>query len=255
MIDISVIIPYYNSKETILTALESVNNQTVKPFEVIVVDDHSDVEHSAKFLDECHFDFKLIVHLHKFNQGAATARNTGILISRGYYVAFLDADDAWVENKLELQLNTLMNNDIDYLYSIYSEFHPVVNISDPKLSQVSIGDIFLKNLSPVTLISKRSEMLFFDPRLRRCDDYKLSIEALLQGKKIGLLHFYSSYGFKKAIGDSGLTGSLLKMSVSFIYANILLQIKYQKFFFWGCGFILFELIKFPVRYFRTRVLI
>ncbi|WP_395767090.1 glycosyltransferase family 2 protein [Aquirufa sp.] len=254
MKDVSVIIPYFNSKETILISLESVNNQTIKPFEVIVVDDHSDVEHSAKFLEECQFDFKLIVHLHEFNQGAATARNTGISISSGYYVAFLDADDAWVENKLELQLNTMMNHNLDYLYSNYSEFYPSINVSVPKLSKVRIGDVFLKNLSPVTLIAKRSEMLFFDPRLRRCDDYKLSIEALLKEKKIGLLHFNSSYGFKKAIGESGLTGSILKMSASFIYANILLQIKYPKFFFWGCGFILFELLKFPVRFLRTRVL-
>lgn len=255
MMDISVIIPYYNSKETILTALESVNNQTIKPFEVIVVDDHSDSDNSAKFLDDCQFDFKLIVHFLEFNQGAAAARNTGISISSGHYVAFLDADDAWVENKLELQLYSLLNNDIDYLYSNYSEFYPMVNVLDPKLSQVNIGDVFLKNLSPVTLIAKRSEILFFDTRLRRCDDFKLSIEALMQGKKIGMLHFYSSYGFKKAIGESGLTSSILKMSASFIYANLLLQIKYQKFFFWGCGFILFELVKFPIRFFRTRVLI
>jgi len=99
-------------------------------------------------------------------------------------------------------------------------------------------------LSPVTLIAKRSSILLFDPRLRRCDDFKLSIEALLNGQKIGFLNFYSSYGFKKAIGESGLTGSIIKMSLSFIYANILLIYNYPKFVLWGSAFIILNLLSF-----------
>lgn len=253
--DVSVVIPYFNSKTTILVALESLNNQTVKPNEVILVDDYSNHENSLEFLKDYHFDFRLKIIHHELNLGAATARNTGVLNAQGFYVAFLDSDDAWVENKLELQLNSMKKNfELDYLYSNYSEKLPVKNVTNPEIRDVNIFDVFKKNLSPVTLIAKRSSIILFDSRLRRCDDFKLSIEALLNGQKIGFLNFYSSYGFKKAIGESGLTGSIVKMSLSFIYANLLLIIEYPSFFLWGSAFIIFELIKFPFRFIRTQIL-
>jgi glycosyltransferase involved in cell wall biosynthesis len=252
---VSVVIPYFNSKHTILTALRSINNQTIRPLEVIVVDDKSEQSLSANFLEiqASEFDFNLILIYHDRNRGASAARNSGILKAQGHYIAFLDSDDAWVENKLELQLLELKKRKFDYLYSLYSEFLPNENIIKPKSFKVTFQDILKKNLSPVTLIAKRSNIILFDERLRRCDDFKLSIEAILLGNRIGMLNFYSSYGFKKSIGESGLTGSLLKMSLSFIFANILLQLRYPKFILWGIVFILFEILKFPVRVLRIKV--
>jgi len=143
--EVSVIIPYYNSKKTILVALDSLNNQTVKPFEVILVDDYSNSDNSVTFLKDYKFNFNLRVIHHELNLGAASARNTGVLNARGYYVAFLDSDDAWVENKLELQLNSMKKNfELDYLYSNYSEKYPDKNVTNPEIRNVNIFDVFKK---------------------------------------------------------------------------------------------------------------
>jgi teichuronic acid biosynthesis glycosyltransferase TuaG len=100
--DVSVIIPAYRAAATIHRALESVAAQTLKPLEVIVVDDGSD----DATLDAAKASADLMegVELKVFsqsNQGAGAARNRALREARGKYVAFLDADDEWLAAKLE----------------------------------------------------------------------------------------------------------------------------------------------------------
>jgi hypothetical protein len=75
----------------------------------------------------------------------------------------------------------------------------------------------------------------------------MSIEALSKGLKIGFLYSDLSYGFKNSIGESGLTGSLVKMSASFITACIYLILEQPNLFFRIFPFIIFEIFKFPFR--------
>jgi len=102
---ISVIIPVYNTEKYLAQAIKSVLEQTVQPDEIIVVDDGStdnSVEVARQFLPKV----KIITQQ---NAGAGAARNTGIKQASGEYLAFLDADDLWIENKLEQQLSYLKN--------------------------------------------------------------------------------------------------------------------------------------------------
>jgi glycosyltransferase involved in cell wall biosynthesis len=97
---ISVVIPAYNASKFILDCLDSVCRQTCRPFEVIVVSDGStdNTEHLvAKYFPE-------VILLVQNNGGVSSARNTGIKISQGDYIAFLDADDMWIPQKLEQQV-------------------------------------------------------------------------------------------------------------------------------------------------------
>jgi glycosyltransferase involved in cell wall biosynthesis len=97
---VSVIIPTYNSADFIEEALESLFEQTFQDFEIIVIDDGSTDETAAileKYGDR-------IVYLYQDNGGCASARNKGIRIARGKYIAFLDADDIWLPAKLEKQV-------------------------------------------------------------------------------------------------------------------------------------------------------
>ncbi|SMO61516.1 glycosyltransferase family 2 protein [Solitalea koreensis] len=251
-IDVSVIIPYYNANHCIERALSSINEQSFLPKEVIIVDDCSDEACSLKFIEEKKslYSFEIKLLYHKNNLGASAARNTGIREARCLYVAFLDADDCWIEEKLEIQLKRI--GEYDLLYSHYSESKSQIN--QGKINQELIGhkevsyfDILKKNLSPVTLLAKRESLIFFDERFRRCDDFKMSIEALANGLKVGFLDFDVSYGFKKAIGESGLTKSLVKMSISYLKACAYLIIEYPKLIFTMPLFILFEVFKFPIR--------
>ncbi len=103
---VSVIIPTYNRAHLIREALESVFSQTYRDYEVIVVDDGSTDntrEILASYRDRIHIVWQE-------NQGISAARNRGILLARGKYLAFLDSDDRWLPEKLERQVSYLDQN-------------------------------------------------------------------------------------------------------------------------------------------------
>lgn len=98
---VSVVIPVYNGERYLAEALESVFAQTLPPHEVIVVDDGS-TDGSAAIAGR--YPVTLI---RRENRGPAAARNTGVAVCTGEYLAFLDADDTWMPEKLERQVALL----------------------------------------------------------------------------------------------------------------------------------------------------
>lgn len=102
----SVVIPLYNKQNYIEKTLRSVLNQTYQDYEIIVVNDGS-TDHS---LEKVHNVYsKKIKIIEQKNQGVAAARNTGIKHAKGEYIAFLDADDTWMESYLET-INDLVHS-------------------------------------------------------------------------------------------------------------------------------------------------
>ncbi|MCK4529078.1 glycosyltransferase, partial [candidate division WOR-3 bacterium] len=104
---VSVIIPTYNRVHLIGRAIQSVLEQSYQDFEIIVVDDAStdntgEVVRSLK-------DERIRYIRHEKNKGAAAARNTGIKVARGEYIAFQDSDDEWLPEKLEKQMKAFDN--------------------------------------------------------------------------------------------------------------------------------------------------
>ena len=98
---ISVVIPCYNAEAYIRQAIQSALEQTLPPLEILVIDDAStdrSVEVAASF------GFPIRVIRQAKNKGAAVARNVGIRLAHGDWIAFLDADDLWNPDKLEKQL-------------------------------------------------------------------------------------------------------------------------------------------------------
>jgi len=104
----SIIIPTYNRLHVLPRAVESVLNQTLKDYEIIVVDDAS-TDNTKKMLIE-KYGVKIIYIGKRRNEGLSAARNTGIKSSRGKYIAFLDDDDVWLPKKLELQIDLIEKN-------------------------------------------------------------------------------------------------------------------------------------------------
>ncbi len=108
---VSVVTPLYNGERFLAQAIESVLAQTYRPIEIIVVDDGStdggaDV---AKAFDEVHY-------IHQTNQGQAAAMNAGVETAQGEFLAFLDADDMWTPNKLDVQITYLLEHpDVGYV--------------------------------------------------------------------------------------------------------------------------------------------
>jgi len=115
---ISIVIPVYNGEKTLINTLSSILNQTYSNFEVIIVDDGSDnpVESFVQSLLE---DNRIRV-FRTVRSNANVARNYGINISKGEYIAMLDADDYWAENHLSDCLVLLRESNADGLYgSLY----------------------------------------------------------------------------------------------------------------------------------------
>jgi glycosyltransferase involved in cell wall biosynthesis len=102
---VSVIIPTFQSARYIVEAVESVLGQTYAPIEIIVVDDGSTDDTRERLRP--YFDRLRYVYLE--NSGPSKARNHGVRLARGELIAFLDADDRWLSNKLETQIRCLMN--------------------------------------------------------------------------------------------------------------------------------------------------
>lgn len=104
---VSVILTTYNRAELVGRAIQSVLDQTLRDFELIVVDDASE-DDTADIIEG--FDDPRITYIrHDENRGGAAARNTGIKEASGEYIAFLDSDDKWLEDKLEKQVEALRN--------------------------------------------------------------------------------------------------------------------------------------------------
>jgi len=126
---ISVIIPTYKRPFSMLKrAIDSVINQSYSNIEIIIVDDNSkediyrkEIENKIKTLN----DDRIKYIQHEYNKGGCEARNTGIRIAKGEYIAFLDDDDEWLPNKLELQIMKFKDTHIGLVYcdsySIYTK--------------------------------------------------------------------------------------------------------------------------------------
>lgn len=106
---VSCIVPMYNSSKTIIRALESIKNQTYNDkLQIIVVDDGS-IDHSVTLVN----DFKIqntelwIDLVLKSNGGVSSTRNLGMKYAEGEYIAFLDSDDQWLNEKIEIQVEVM----------------------------------------------------------------------------------------------------------------------------------------------------
>ena len=146
---ISTIIPMYNSKDTIKSAIESVLNQTYKePIEIIVVNDGSK-DGCEKIVEKMIINNqtnRTIKLINKPNGGVSSARNRGIKEANGEYIAFLDSDDMWHPQKLELVFEAMKDDSIKFIghsYTLENNFDKKFNLE--KLSKVSFTKLLLKN--------------------------------------------------------------------------------------------------------------
>ena len=176
--DISVIIPTYNRKNTLPRAVESVLNQTYKPTEIIVVDDGS-TDGTKEWFSEM---YPLVHYIYQVNSGVSSARNTGINSARGDWIALLDSDDEWLPDKLEIQVKLLQNNaELRFCHTNEIWIRNGVRINQMKKHQKYGGNIFKKCLD-ICRISPSSSLFhtsvikdvgLFDESLDVCEDYDL----------------------------------------------------------------------------------
>ncbi|TVV42220.1 glycosyltransferase family 2 protein [Thalassolituus sp. C2-1] len=117
----SIVTPIYNSSEYLCSAIDSVISQTFTDWELILIDDCSE-DNSVELIGSyVSVDSRIRLIRLPENSGAAVARNKGIELASGRYIAFLDSDDLWLPNKLETQLQFMQEKNIAFSYSAYEK--------------------------------------------------------------------------------------------------------------------------------------
>ena len=173
---VSVIITTYNRKEKLKNAINSVLNQTYKNFELIIIDDCS-TEEIEQFIKN---NFKSIKYYkNSTNLGVSASRNKGIELASFETIAFLDDDDEWLPNKLQICMNEMRSGNYDFVFTQFfknSKVYPDSTFVDNNFIFHSI----LKNpiLSPSTFVCKKNILQnvgLFDQKIKCFEDYELSL--------------------------------------------------------------------------------
>ncbi len=177
---ISVIIPVYNREKEFLRSLQSVQSQTYRPLEVIIVDDGSEKELLRSKIVDILKDIPFVLHRQK-NSGAPVARNTGFNVSKGEYVIFWDADIIGQPDMLEKMYVKLEENpEANFAYSNF--FFGRQRMPGREFDVFALKE---KNYITTTSLLRRTDFSGFDISLQRFQDWDLWL-TLIEQKKQGI---------------------------------------------------------------------
>lgn len=193
---VSVVIPVYNVEKYIEKTVMSAINQTYKNLEIILVDDCSP-DNSAVIISKLRKQYPQIKYykLEK-NCGAAVARNKGIYMSEGQYLAFLDGDDIWKPDKIDKEINLAREKNAEFIFTAVEMIDSDGNIikSKRRVKQKIDYQFLLKN----TMIATSSVLLdinkigrFQMPLIRSGQDYATWLMLLRNGRE--------AYGIDEAL--------------------------------------------------------
>ena len=185
MSDFSIVIPVYDSEETIIRALDSCLSQSLLPMEIIIIDDCSMDKSSIlvkKWQDAYSGDVSIVYKKLEHNSGPSRARNTGWDIAKGEYVCFLDADDYFMHNKLE-RVDALLRGQEEIV--LLAHDHRTKEVQENKgksqPAKMRSREILLKNrfaTPSVTILRSIPER--FDETMRYTEDHDLWLRVTMQ---------------------------------------------------------------------------
>lgn len=260
---ISVIIPLYNAENTILAALDSVKNQEGNfDFEIIVINDGStdkSAEKVQQFIDE---NPQLKIQLiYQENKGVSSARNAGLRLAKGEWIAFLDSDDVWLSHKTKVMMKVLTENSkIDFLASFRNnEFIGFpYRYNNQNLTEITLRKFLIRYIGQTSTAIFRRKVLgntgYFDENQRFAEDanYWLRISEKNKMFVLGETLVITGSG-KKSFGESGLSGNLPAMEKGFqknlkemLHQKRISTIEYSFFY-------LFFKLKYIIRIIRARI--
>lgn len=182
---VSVIMPCFNANSTIKKSIDSVLSQTYQSIELFIIDDASTVS-CRDYIKEYLTDPRVHFIQLKKNSGPASARNSGIKKSQGRYVAFLDSDDLWEENKLELQLECML---VEYSSFSFTAYQIVKEKGDQVINKIRVPEkITYRELLKNTIIGCSTVVIdrnqvgdFLMPEIRGGEDTATWLNILKKG--------------------------------------------------------------------------
>jgi len=216
---VSVVIPCYQCAHTIFRAVESIVQQTLKPFEVILVDDGSDSETIESLYEVQNLygsDWIKILESPE-NKGPSVARNKGWNYAVSSYVAFLDADDSWHPQKIEIQYLWMMEHPKIIFTGHHIRVKPVhrshnIDISKVVSSRISNKSLLWSNCFSTPTVMIRADIDFkFDEAQFFAEDYLLWLKISFSTKEVYLFNEELAFIYKEPFGEAGLSQNLWLM--------------------------------------------
>lgn len=234
---VSVIMPAYNSAPFIEDSIQSVLSQTYSRWELFVIDDAS-IDATARIAEDlAEKDPRIKLLQLERNQGTGAARNKGIDAANGAFIAFLDADDLWLPEKLEVQLEFLLENDLAMTFSSYfiiSEDGSLLDIMVEALPVLTYQKLlksnYVGNLTGIYNVEKTGKV--YSPLLRKRQDWAMWLTILRKAGKVeGMLEPLAMYRKRK--------NSLSQNKAALIVYNFNVYRQFLQFgFFKSCKYLL-----------------
>ena len=216
---VSAVVPCFRCAGTIERAVRSVAQQTLRPAELILVDDASP-DDTGEVLErlrrELGADWIRVLHLPS-NAGSATARNAGWEASAGEYVAFLDADDSWHPRKLEIQAR-FMREHPEFALSGHGHVFGGKFAALPaqvEHAEIGAGALLISNrfVTPSVML-RRALPQRFRAGQRHMEDHLLWMQVALGGGRIARLELALASLYKAQFGAGGQSGQLTDMAAA-----------------------------------------
>ena len=211
---VSIIMPNYNGEKYIEESLNTVLNQTYKNWELLIIDDCSK-DKSVEIIREKYNDKRIKLIELKENKGSSHARNIGLEISKGKYIAFLDSDDLWLDEFLEKQVRFLKENEVSLVYSSYYIIDEnSEEILNPYVVKNKVGYKDILKFLPIGMLTsvydtEKIGKYYFDESLGSIrDDYVYWLKIL---KKLDFAYTNSEILAKYRIHAKSVTGKKYKM--------------------------------------------
>ena len=231
MICVSVIVPYYKKKNYIKKTINSIKLQSYKNLEIIIIYDDEDIEDFKMIKNIQRSDDRIKLIINKKTLGAGMSRNIGIQKARGKYIAFLDADDLWKKNKIQLQLNYLIKNNLEICHPSYEILNK--NFKKKKIMRAKTFQDYKEllfscdiGLSTVMLKKKLITNNCKFPNLKTKEDFALWLLILKKNITIGSLD--KNLTNWRKLGDSLSSSVIQKLRDGFILYNNYMKFNYLK---------------------------
>jgi len=186
---ISVILSAYNAEKYIEKSIKSVLNQTFKDFEFFIINDCS-TDSTLKIITEIsETDDRIIVINNSINEFVIESRNKGIRKAKGKYIAIIDADDIWLEDKLEIQLKDIESDKSIFLlsanaYEINENDNITGEVIRPHVIEESNRMILKENPFCHPSILFKNEGYLYRPKMFYAEEYDLYLRLFSDGKKM-----------------------------------------------------------------------
>ena len=194
---VSIIMPAYNCEEFIKETVDSVINQSYKNWELIIVDDCSS-DNTAKIIKEYELKDNRIHYLkNEENSGAAISRNNAVKKATGRFLAFLDSDDLWREDKLKKQIEFMLKNNYVFTCTAYEK----IDENSVSLNRIITADLKSNYHGLLRKCPGNSTVIYdasvlgkhFIPDIKKRNDYVMWLQIIKKAKSV--------YGMQEVLGS------------------------------------------------------